>query len=37
VLRLARVDAAKPLELRAYLRSQTTTLSETWSYVLPPD
>jgi glucans biosynthesis protein len=37
VLRLARVDPAKPLELRAYLRSQTTTLSETWSYVLPPD
>ena len=37
VLRLARVDAAKPLELRAYLRSQTSTLSETWSYVLPPD
>ena len=36
-LRLARVDAAKPLELRASLRSQTTTLSETWSYVLPPD
>ncbi|HUH93153.1 MAG TPA: glucan biosynthesis protein G [Casimicrobiaceae bacterium] len=37
VLRFARVDAAKPLELRAYLRTRTGTLSETWSYVLPPD
>jgi periplasmic glucans biosynthesis protein len=37
VLRLARTDNAKPVELRAYLRTRTTTLSETWSYVLPPD
>jgi len=37
VLRFTRVDAAKPLELRAYLRNRTSTLSETWSYVLPPD
>jgi glucans biosynthesis protein len=36
-LRLARTDNAKPVELRAYLRTRTTTLSETWSYVLPPD
>ncbi|TMG85040.1 MAG: glucan biosynthesis protein G [Betaproteobacteria bacterium] len=36
-LRFARIDAAKPLELRAYLRTRTSTLSETWSYVLPPD
>ena len=36
-LRLARIDAGKPLELRAYLRNRTSTLSETWSYVLPPD
>jgi len=36
-LRLARTDAGKPLELRAYLRNRTSTLSETWSYVLPPD
>jgi glucans biosynthesis protein len=37
VLSVARRDAAKPLELRAYLRTRTSTLSETWSYVLPPD
>ena len=37
VMRFTRVDAAKPLELRAYLRTRTSTLSETWSYILPPD
>jgi glucans biosynthesis protein len=37
MLRFTRIDAAKPLELRAYLRTRTSTLSETWSYVLPPD
>ncbi len=37
VMRFKRIDAAKPLELRAYLRTRTSTLSETWSYVLPPD
>jgi glucans biosynthesis protein len=37
VLRVARTDAAKPLELRAYLRTRTSTVSETWSYVLPPE
>jgi periplasmic glucans biosynthesis protein len=36
-LRVARTDNAKPLELRAYLRTRTSTLSETWSYVLPPE
>lgn len=35
-LRLRRVDDAKPVELRAFLRSGNTTLSETWSYILPP-
>jgi glucans biosynthesis protein len=37
VLRFARVDPVKPAELRAYLRTRTSTLSETWSYILPPD
>ncbi len=37
VLRVARIDAAKPVELRAYLRSRTSTVSETWSYILPPE
>ncbi len=37
VLRVARVDAGKPVELRAYLRTPTSTVSETWSYALPPE
>jgi glucans biosynthesis protein len=35
-LRLRRQDDAKPVELRAFLRSGNNTLSETWSYILPP-
>jgi periplasmic glucans biosynthesis protein len=37
VLRVARVDAGKPLEMRAYLRTRASTVSETWSYILPPE
>jgi glucans biosynthesis protein len=36
-LRVRRRDDAKPVELRAFLRDKTNVLSETWSYVLPPD
>lgn len=35
-LQVHRNDAAKPVEMRAFLRKDTTTLSETWSYILPP-
>lgn len=35
MLRLKRVDEHKPVELRAYLRSASGTVSETWSYILP--
>ena len=35
VIRMKRQDDKKPVELRAFLRSGTTTLSETWSYILP--
>jgi glucans biosynthesis protein len=35
-VRVRRVDDAKPVELRAYLRSGNSALSETWSYILPP-
>ncbi|MGQ3058618.1 MAG: glucan biosynthesis protein, partial [Nevskia sp.] len=35
-LRLKRVDDGKAVELRAYLKGDNNTLSETWSYVLPP-
>jgi glucans biosynthesis protein len=36
-IRLRRTDEKKPVELRAYLHTNNTTLSETWSYILPPD
>jgi glucans biosynthesis protein len=33
---MRRKDENKPVELRGYLRNGNTTLSETWSYILPP-
>jgi glucans biosynthesis protein len=36
VLRIRRLDEAKPVEMRVFLRSGSVGLSETWSYVLPP-
>jgi glucans biosynthesis protein len=35
-LRLRRADDAKPVELRAFLRSGGKAISETWSYILLP-
>ncbi|MEO6750011.1 MAG: glucan biosynthesis protein G [Casimicrobiaceae bacterium] len=35
-IRFNRLDDAKPVELRAFLRNKSGTLSETWSYLLPP-
>lgn len=35
--KLRRTDDTKPVELRGYLRSANNTLSETWSYILPPE
>jgi glucans biosynthesis protein len=35
-LRFKRLDEKKPVEMRAFLRLENVTLSETWSYVLPP-
>jgi glucans biosynthesis protein len=35
-LRVRRLDEKKPVELRAFLRLANATLSETWSYVIPP-
>ena len=37
VVRVRRVDAGKPVELRAHLKRGNEVLSETWSYILPPD
>jgi glucans biosynthesis protein len=36
-VRIQRLDDKKPVELRGYLHSGSTTLSETWSYILPPE
>lgn len=36
-LRLRRIDDKKPVELRAYLRLNKETISETWSYIIPPN
>jgi glucans biosynthesis protein len=37
VVRLRRVDGGKPVELRAHVKRGDEVLSETWSYILPPD
>ena len=36
-LRVRRLDEGKAVELRGFLRSGNRTLSETWSYLLPPN
>jgi glucans biosynthesis protein len=36
-LKVKRIDDKKPIELRGFLYSNNTTLSETWSYILPAD
>jgi glucans biosynthesis protein len=36
-VRIKRNDAAKPVELRAYLKQEQSTLTETWSYILPAE
>ena len=36
-LRVKPIDDKKPVELRAFLRSGTSALTATWSYILPPE
>jgi glucans biosynthesis protein len=36
-VRFKRNDAAKPVELRAYLKQEQSILTETWSYIVPPE
>lgn len=36
-LRIKRVDSKKPIEMRGFLQTVNTTLSETWSYIVPAD
>ena len=36
-LRVKPIDDRKPVELRAFLRSGTSALTATWSYILPPE
>src|SRR5262249_21009887 len=33
--RFKRLESAKPVELRAFLKTSNETVSETWSYLLP--
>jgi glucans biosynthesis protein len=35
-MRFKRLDDDKPVEMRAFLRKDNETISETWSYILPP-
>lgn len=34
--RFRRLDASKPVEIRAFLKNDEDVLTETWSYLLPP-
>ena len=36
-VRLRRIDDKLPVELRGFITTGTNTLSETWSYILPPE
>ena len=36
-IRVKRQNKDKPIELRSYLRSGNSAISETWSYILPPE
>jgi glucans biosynthesis protein len=36
-VRMRRNDDKKPVELRGYLQSNNSALTETWSYILPPE
>jgi glucans biosynthesis protein len=36
-LRMQRTDEKKPVEMRVYLQLNKEILSETWSYILPPE
>ena len=36
-VRVKRTDAAKPIEMRAQIRDGSRTVTETWSYIVPPD
>ncbi len=36
-LRVKREDAAKPIEMRAQIRETGRALTETWSYIVPPE
>ena len=36
-VRIKRADAAKPIEMRAYLKTAQDPITETWSYIIPPE
>jgi glucans biosynthesis protein len=36
IVRMHRIDASKPIELRGFLADNGKPISETWSYIVPP-
>lgn len=36
-IRFKRLDASKPVELRALIKQKQAVMSETWSYIVPPE
>jgi glucans biosynthesis protein len=36
-VRAKRLDATKPVELRAFVKSPKGPVTETWSYIVPPE
>nr|WP_310732276.1 hypothetical protein [Methylibium sp. T29-B] len=36
-LKVQRLDAKQPVELRAHLKDGANVLTETWTYALPPE
>lgn len=36
-VRVKRADATKPVEMRAFIKQAQNTLTETWSYIIPPE
>ena len=36
-VRVKRADAAKPIEMRAAIKLAQSTLTATWSYIVPPE
>jgi glucans biosynthesis protein len=36
-VRVKRTDTTKPVELRAFIKQAQNPITETWSYIVPPE